>query len=84
MDEKLILNDGTELKGHQIETETRLFLYMFDITLEAAFDLLKDPEKTKVIKWARYGQTGTVRGYKKLMSISIETGDMSAASLKKA
>lgn len=83
MNEKLTFNDGTEVQGHQLETETRLFVYLFGVTLEEAFDLLKVPENTKVIKWERYGQTGTVRGYKILMSISVEQGGMIAASLKK-
>lgn len=34
MEEKLILNDGTELTGHLIETETRLFLYIYNLSLE--------------------------------------------------
>lgn len=84
MNEKLILNDGTELNGHAIETDIRLFLYVFDSTLAEVFELLIDPDKTKVIKWERYGTTGTIRGYKHLMSISEESGGMISASLKKA
>lgn len=83
MNEKLTFNNGTEVQGHQLETETRLFLYLFGVTLEEAFDLLKVSENTKVIKWERYGQTGTVRGYKTLMSVSVEQGGIIAASLKK-
>lgn len=83
MNEKLTFNNGTEIQGHQLETETRLFLYLFGVTLEEAFDLLKVPENAKAIKWERYGQTGTVRGYKTLMSVSVEQGGMIAASLKK-
>ena len=83
MDEKLILNDGTELHGHLIETDSRLFLYIWEKTLEEAFNLLIDPEKTKKIVEDRYGNITTVRGYKKLMSISEESGGMIASSLKK-
>ena len=82
MDEKLILKDGTELHGHQIETEIRLFLYVFDKTMAEVFELLNDPEKTKTITWNRYGETGKVTGYKRLMSISDEN-NMICASLKK-
>ena len=82
MDEKLILKDGTELHGHQIETEIRLFLYVFDKTMAEVFELLNDPEKTKIITWNRYGETGKVTGYKRLMSISDEN-NMICASLKK-
>ena len=83
MEEKLILKDGTELNGHQIETETRLFLYIFDLTLAEVFELLIDPEKTKSITWERYGASGKITGYKRLMSISDENNNMICASLKK-
>lgn len=83
MDEKLILNDDTEIQGHLIETESRLFLYMYNITLAEAFNLLIDPEKTETIRWERYGETGTIEGYRKLMSMSVEMNDMICASLKK-
>ena len=82
MDEKLILKDGTELHGHQIETDIRLFVYIFDKTIAEVFQLLIDPEKTKTIKWERYGITGTVKGYTRLMSLSDENS-MICASLKK-
>lgn len=83
MDEKLTLNDGTELMGHLLETETRLFVYIWEKTLAEAFELLNDPEKTKKITANRYGETQTVKGYKHLVSISEETGGMIAGSLKK-
>ena len=83
MDEKLTLNDGTELTGHLLETETRLFVYVWELSLAEAFELLNDPEKTKKIIADRYGETKTVKGYKHLMSISEETGGMIAGSLKK-
>lgn len=83
MNEKLTLNDGTEIVGHIIETETRLFLYVYGVMLADAFGLLNDPEKTKKIVAERYGETTTVQGYRKLMSISVEQGDMISASLKK-
>lgn len=84
MDEKLTLNDGTELVGHMIETDSRLFVYLYEITLAAAFELLNDPEKTKVIKSERYGEKQTVRGYKHLCSVSEEMGgQMISGSLKK-
>lgn len=83
MDEKLILNDGTEIQGHLLETENRLFLYLNDITLTEAFSLLIDPRKTEYIQWERYRQTGHVYGFTKLMSISEEEGGMICAGLKK-
>ncbi len=82
--ETLTLNDGTQIRGHYIETETRLFLYCFEITLAESVQLLNDPEKTKVIRMERYGETSEVRGYKHLYSVSEEmNGDMICAALKK-
>jgi hypothetical protein len=80
--EKLILNNGDELQGHILETESRLFVYLKGISLADAFSLLIDPENTKVIRAERYGEKTTVRGYKKLYSISDENGQICAA-LKK-
>ena len=48
MDEKLTLNDGTELTGHMVETDSRLFLYLYGITLTEAFELLNDPRDAAV------------------------------------
>ena len=85
MNEILQLNDGTELEGHMIESDKRLFLYIQNKTLAEAFALLNDPEKTKIIKGIRYGSEQTIRGYKALWSISRETGGMVSisASLRK-
>lgn len=84
MDEKLTLNDGTELTGHMIETDSRLFVYLYGITLTEAFELLNDPEKTKVIKGEQYGVKQTVMGYRHLCSVSEEMGGrMITGSLKK-
>lgn len=82
MNEKLILKDGSELHGHQIEASERLFVYIFDKTLIEVFPLLSDPEKTESITWERYGLTGTVEGYVRLMSLSDENS-MICASLKR-
>lgn len=82
MDEKLILNDGTEIAGHLIETSGVLLLYMYDITFEKAFELLNDPEKVKKIKAERYGSITTIRGYKELYTITKEIGLISAGLRK--
>lgn len=83
MEENLILNNGTELAGHLLETETRLFVYVYGTTLGALFPLLNDPEVTEKIEWNRYGTTGTVSGYRKLKSISDEGNGLISASLVK-
>lgn len=82
MEEKLILRDGTVLEGHMLETEAWLFLYIKGISLADAFRLLIEPENTKVIRAEQYGTKTTVRGYKRLCSISDETMQI-CAGLKK-
>ena len=83
MDEKLILRDGTELEGHLLETETRLFVYVYNLTLAEAFEVFDDPDKTAEIEAEQYGQTKTVSGYNHMVSISEEAGGMVSASLRK-
>ena len=83
MDEKLILNNGTEMAGHLLETETRLFLYVYGKTLTELFDLLIVPDNVSSISWERYGQTGEAIRYTTLMSISVEPKGMVCASLIK-
>lgn len=83
MEEKLTLNDGTELTGHLVENDSRLFVYVFDLTLAEVFELLNDPDKTKKIKAVRYGAEQVVKGYKHLCSVSEENSHMISAMLKK-
>ena len=85
MNETLTLNDGTELAGHLLERGEKLYLYVTGVTLREAFELLDDPEKTKVIQAERYGAKTTVRGYKRLFSISDDNGadGMVCAGLRK-
>lgn len=84
MDEKLTLNDGTELVGHLLETDGRLFVYVYELTLAEAFEVLDNPEKTKKIVAEQYMSKVTVRGYKHLVAISEEPGGMISASLRKS
>lgn len=82
-DEKLIFADGTEVKGHGIETDSLLILYLFDTTLTDMFYLLNDPENVRTILWERYSETGKWTGFRQLMSISTEVGGMICASIKR-
>ena len=83
MDEKLTLNDGTELVGHVVETDERLFFYVFEKTLTEVFEMMNDPDKTKKIVAERYGVRTTYKGYKHLKSITEEQNDMIDGMLKK-
>ena len=82
-DEKLTFANGTEVKGHGIETDSLLILYLFDTTLTDMFYLLNDPENVRTIRWERYSETGEWTGFQQLMSISIEVGGMICASIKR-
>ncbi len=75
MDEKLTLNDGTELNGYALDNGGgRLFVYLDDIEMDAAFALFYDPEKTASIRGTRYGETMTYSGYTHMQSISRGIG----------
>ena len=82
MNEKLTLNNGTEIEGHLIEASGVLFLYMQGITYEKAFELLDVPENVKKIKAERYGAVQTVKGYKELYTLTKENGFISAGIRK--
>ena len=83
MNETIILNNGTKLKGHLLESGDRLFLYIYEKTLKEVFDLLIVKANTNVIRYERNGETGEVTGYVELMSVSVEWNNMISASMKK-
>ena len=47
MNEKLTLADGTELVGHGVETEVRLFLYIYEQTLKGK--TVRDSESAEML-----------------------------------
>lgn len=79
----LKLNDGTEIVGYCIESSGLLFLYMYEISLSEAFELLIDPEKTVVITEESFGKEKIVEGYNKLRTVTDEMNGMITASLMK-
>lgn len=83
MDEKLILADGTELTGHVIATDSKLFVYVYGIDLQTLFNLLIDPEKTKKITAIRYGTESVFKGFKHLYAVTEENNDLTTAALRK-
>ena len=80
--ETLTLNDGTVINGHGFESDGILWLYMYDITLTAAFDALNVPAKTQKIMENQGGQTTVFSGYNHLFCIREESGGMISAGLK--
>ena len=83
MQEKLILNDGTELSGHAFVDGLFLYLYLNQNTLTEAFPLLNDPDKTAQVTEDRNGQITEYTGFSHLRSISEESGGMVSAVLRK-
>ena len=78
----ITLNNKQGISGKMLESNGKLFLYLSGITLSDAFEVLNDPENTKIIHMDRDDKRTTVRGYKHLCSIE-ETNDRICAALKK-
>ena len=83
MNEKMILNNGTELNGYLLDTELYLFVYVHDKTLTEVFNLLNVPENVSTIRWERGEEKGEVKGDGKLVSISVERNNVICARFKK-
>lgn len=79
---KLTFNNGIEVNGYLIETDGRLFLYLYGISFADAFELLNDPENTKKIKSDGISGDKTARGYKELYTLTKEDGFVSAGLRK--
>ena len=84
MEETIRLSDGTVMSGNVIESDGRLYVYLNDTTLVAAFPLLANAEKTAVMVATQYGEETTYRGYSHLTAISEEDRGMVSAVMKKA
>ena len=82
MNEKLRFGDGTEADGRGLETDSRLFLYLYGMDIKTVFDLLINPENTMEIRWEQSESIrGKWTGYNTLMSVSVEREGMISASL---
>lgn len=82
MEEKLRLNNGTEILGDLIEEDGKLFLYMTGISLVQAFNALKDPDAAMRITAAAFGQETVYSGYSHLSRIGEENGGVNAVMTK--
>ena len=85
MDEKLTLNDGTELPGSSLICDgNNLFLYVNGLTMARVFSLMNDPEKTRKVKYTDVAGTETAcTGYTRLTAVTDEGGGLVTATLKK-
>jgi len=86
MDQILTLNDGTRLfPAHAIEDGYVLWVYIDGgITLNAAFELLSDSDKTGKITANNYGSIAEYTGFTDLFCIRREDNGQVNAGLKKA
>lgn len=86
MAQMLILNDGTILDpAHAILAGNVLYIYLDGtVTLEAAFALLIDPDKTARITSQEFGVVTEYEGYTDLFCIRREDNGQVNAGLKKA
>lgn len=86
MEQKLILNDGTEFTpAHAIPVGGTLWVYIDSgITLGEAVELLNDPEKTAKITADEYGTVDLYEGYTDLFCVRREDNGQVNAGLKKA
>ena len=81
--ETLVFANGQAMTGHCLETGGKLWLYLQDISLADAFQILIAPENTQTIRALRYGKETVVTGYTHLFCVSEESGGMVNAGLKK-
>lgn len=83
MNEAFTLKDGTVVNGHVIESDNILFVYMYGVAMQDAFNLLIDPGKTEEISAGEGEQRIVYSGYNHLFCIREEGGGMISAGLKK-
>ena len=75
--ETLILNDGTELTGHILESSDgmSIFVYIDKMSVVNGVMLFSDPEKTEVITAMNHGEEHVYRGYTQVYAASHEYGN---------
>lgn len=80
----IILNDGTELNNSRVtKSGYNLFFYLHDITMEEAFNLMNDPEKTSKIIAISYGTETEYTGFTDLRNVTKEDSGMITGRLSK-
>jgi len=70
MNEKITLNDGTELYGWAEEENGNLYVYVYGKTFQEVYDLMTDPEKTEKIVSKRVKGTYTYENFTHMISIT--------------
>ena len=83
MQEKLILNDGTEITGYCLKDGTQLTLYMPGKTIAEMCPYLSDQTKTVKIIHKNDGKEYTYNNFTHLFSMMEYPDGMLTAGLKK-
>lgn len=85
MEQKLVLNDGTELLNSSVsEDGDILWVYVYaDISFGDLFALLNDPEKVKKIVATFGSSVTTYTGFSELFCIRKENAGFISAGLRK-
>lgn len=73
--ETITLNDGTEIRGHCIEDDLNLFVYLDKIKLTDAFMLFSNPDRTRRITENNHGNEHIYEGYTEIYAINAENGN---------
>ena len=81
--ETLTFANGQVVNGHCLETNGRLFLYMYEITFADAINLLLDPANYETVQDFQYGKEKTITGYTHFYCIGEEENGMVSAGIKK-
>lgn len=86
MQEKITLNDGTVIEpAHAIQAAGALWIYIDrESTMQEAFDMLSDRERTRRITAESYGEVNRHVGFTDLFCIRMETDGTVNAGLRKA
>ena len=66
---------GTEYPGHCILTDTRLFIYLDNMTITEGFAIVSAPHALDAITEKSYGRETTYAGYTEITAISGEYGN---------
>jgi len=83
MEEKLRLNDGSEIPGRAIPSGDVLYVYLDNCTMDEGYPILSDPAKTRRIEAFSYGDRTEYKGYTHLFCLREESMGVLSAGLRK-
>lgn len=83
MDETITLNNGVIINGYVLESDGVIYMYLYEISMQNAFNLLIFPQNTVRMVANRNGEVTTIEGYNHLFFVREEYGGMISAGMKK-